>query len=46
MTAKKKASRKRKTGPEADRVKLEGDWKTNVKTALGKKRPKEGWPKA
>ena len=27
------------------RVKLIGDWKTNVKTALSKKRPKEGWPK-
>jgi hypothetical protein len=32
-------------GPEAGRVRLEGNWKANVKTALAKKRPKEGWPK-
>jgi len=36
---------KKRTGPEPDRVKLAGDWKMNVKTALAKKRPKEGWPK-
>jgi hypothetical protein len=32
-------------GPEAERLKLEGNWKDNVRTALGKKRPKDGWPK-
>jgi hypothetical protein len=41
----KPKARKHKPGPEAERVKLEGDWKANVKTALSKKRPKEGWPK-
>ena len=47
MTAqgKKQGKRKGKTGPKADRLKLPGDWKANVKTALAKKRPKEGWPK-
>ena len=44
--AKKKRLRGRVApGPEAERLKLPGDWKANVKTALTKKRPKEGWPK-
>jgi len=44
---KKKVARRkpRQRGPEAERIKLTGDWKANVKTALAKKRPKEGWPK-
>ena len=41
---------KRKTkgvpGPKAEAVKLEGNWKALVKTALGKKKPAEGWPDA
>jgi hypothetical protein len=42
----KKRRRKRAApGPEADRLALAGDWKKNVQTALGKRRPKEGWPK-
>lgn len=45
----KKPPPRRKTkppGPEAERLKLAGDWKQNVGTALGKKPPKGGWPKA
>ena len=35
----------RKTpGPEADRLKLDGDWKEATKKALAKERPPEGWP--
>jgi hypothetical protein len=40
--AKKKASKKR--GPQADRVKVSGDWQTAVKKALEKPRPAQGWP--
>lgn len=35
----------KRTGPEPDRVKIEGDWEEAVKRALGKKRPPEGWPR-
>jgi len=41
----KKRAKARSPGTEADHVKLEGDCKANVKTALAKKRPREGWPK-
>ncbi len=34
-----------KTGPEPERVVLSGNWKNNIKKALAKKRPKDGWPK-
>jgi len=43
-TATKKSSKKPR-GPEPDRLKLEGDWKTAVKKSLAKKKPLEGWPK-
>jgi len=33
-----------KTGPAPARLKIEGDWESAVQTALGKKRPPEGWP--
>ena len=36
---------KRKPGPEAERVKIEGDWEDAVDVALRKKRPVGGWPK-
>ena len=36
---------KQKPGPEADRLKLEGDWKDRLSQAIAKKRPKGGWPK-
>ena len=34
-----------KRGPEADRVKIEGDWKSAVGKALKKPMPAGGWPK-
>ena len=42
---KKKSVVGQRPGPEAERLKLPDDWKANVKTALAKKRPKDGWPK-
>jgi len=42
MTTKK--AKKKRTGPEPDRVKLTGDWEKAVADALAKKRPREGWP--
>jgi len=39
------ATKPRTPGPEADRLKLAGDWKEAVAKALGKKRPEGGWPK-
>jgi hypothetical protein len=36
---------KKKTGPEPDTLKIEGDWETAIKKALDKRRPPEGWPK-
>jgi len=44
---KKRTSKKpAPSGPEAERLKLIGDWKQNVGVALAKKPPKGGWPKA
>lgn len=47
--AKKKASPKKARGemrgPKPDLLKIEGDWKAAMKTALNKKRPPQGWPK-
>jgi len=37
------ASKRR--GPKPDTLKIEGDWKDAVKTALAKKKPPAGWPK-
>lgn len=42
---KRKTPVKAKTGPKAERLKLRGDWQSLVGKALGKKRPKKGWPK-
>jgi hypothetical protein len=36
---------KAKSGPKPDVLKLEGDWKDNIKKSLTKKKPSEGWPK-
>ena len=36
---------KPKPGPEADRLKLEGDWKDKLAKAAKKPRPNYGWPK-
>jgi hypothetical protein len=35
----------RRHGPEPERLKLEGEWKANVDTALKVKRPAAGWPR-
>jgi len=34
-----------KSGPKPDVLKIEGDWKENIKKSLTKKKPPEGWPK-
>ena len=34
-----------KRGPEAQTLKIEGDWEDAVRVALGRKRPPGGWPK-
>jgi len=36
---KKKVTPKRKPGPKAESLKIEGDWKDAVKTALGRGKP-------
>lgn len=41
-----KVKSKGKTGPEPERLKLEGDWEKLVTEALAKKRPESGWPAA
>jgi hypothetical protein len=38
-------SKQKPTGPEPERLKLEGNWKDVVAKALAKKRPPGGWPK-
>jgi hypothetical protein len=45
--SKRRANRKlkSKSGPKPDVLKLEGDWKENIKKSLTKKKPPEGWPK-
>lgn len=45
MPSKKKDDKKRKSGPEPERVKIDKPWEDAVDDALKKKRPKEGWPK-
>jgi hypothetical protein len=37
--------KKLKPGPEADRLKLQGDWKDAIKRALQASPPSEGFPK-
>ena len=34
-----------KTGPKPDHLKIDGDWEDAMKKAMGKEKPKEGWPK-
>lgn len=46
MSKKQDEKKVRKRGPEAQRLKLKGDWTALVGKALAKKRPKKGWPKA
>lgn len=36
---------KKKPGPVPDNLVLGGNWRDNMKKALSKKKPSEGWPK-
>ncbi len=36
---------KKKPGPDAERLVIEGDWEDAMRKAMGKKRPPDGWPK-
>ena len=36
----------KKRGPPPELLKLKGDWTKNVKKALEKKKPPDGWPKS
>jgi hypothetical protein len=38
-------AKKKQRGPSPERLKLGGNWMTNVSKALTKKRPPKGWPK-
>lgn len=40
-----KDSESSKTGPKPEEVKIEGNWEAAIDKALGKKKPKDGWPK-
>lgn len=40
----KKPREPKKRGPPPELLKLAGDWEKNVKKALEKKKPAEGWP--
>ena len=39
------ADGKATTGPEPDRLKIDGKWEDAVDKALGKEKPAEGWPR-
>jgi hypothetical protein len=41
----KKPAPKKKSGPEPEVLKLNGDWRELIKKSLQKKRPATGWPK-
>lgn len=41
----KPSNKQSRHGPEAERLKIDGNWVDAVDTALKKKRPPEGWPK-
>jgi hypothetical protein len=36
--------KKRKRGPEAERVVIEGDWRSAIAKAVRVERPLDGWP--
>jgi hypothetical protein len=44
-TAANGKSKQSRHGPEAERLKISGDWVAAIDTALAKKRPPGGWPK-
>jgi len=41
----KRVEKRKKPGPQAERLKLRGEWQGLIGKALAKKRPKKGWPK-
>jgi hypothetical protein len=43
--ANKPTKTKAKRGPKAEVLKLDGDWRQNVKKAMQKPKPAGGWPK-
>jgi hypothetical protein len=42
---KKPAKKKAKPGPKAEVLKLEGDWRENIRKSFQAKKPATGWPK-
>ena len=36
--------KRKKPGPNGDRLKIEGDWKDAMKAAVHKAKPANGWP--
>jgi hypothetical protein len=40
----KSKTKKKKSGPRPELLKIQGDWEKAVGKALKKERPKEGWP--
>ncbi|HEY1789851.1 MAG TPA: hypothetical protein VGJ73_17010 [Verrucomicrobiae bacterium] len=42
--AMKKAAKRKKSGPEPEVLKLNGDWRGLIKKSLQKIRPATGWP--
>jgi len=43
---KKSAKKKAKPGPKAEVLKLEGDWRENIKKSFQAVKSAKGWPKA
>jgi hypothetical protein len=46
MAKQKPENQQKKRGPEAERLKLKGDWQALIGKAMKKPRPKKGWPKS
>jgi hypothetical protein len=44
--AKKPPKKKAKTGPKPEVLKLEGDWRDNIRKSFQAKKPASGWPKS
>ena len=42
---KKPAKKKAKTGPKPEVLKLEGDWRENIRKSFQAVKPVKGWPK-
>jgi len=44
--AKKPPKKKAKPGPKTEVLKLEGDWRDNIRKSFKAKKPASGWPKS